>query len=108
MLINTMPLLEAQASSEIENILTTADKLFQHLHAVTREGAWEPWLLYMLRAVEETATWTTAKIGAIRTLAAHTTEAALLPHRRSRRGQHRGAPGSVPLPQGARIGRCPA
>lgn len=29
-LINSIPLLEAQASSEIENIVTTADKLFQH------------------------------------------------------------------------------
>jgi len=29
-LINTLPLLEAQASSEIENIVTTTDKLFQH------------------------------------------------------------------------------
>ncbi len=33
MLINTIPLLEAQASTEIENIVTTADKLFQHLHS---------------------------------------------------------------------------
>lgn len=33
MLINTLPLLEAHASSEIENIVTTTDKLFQHLHA---------------------------------------------------------------------------
>ncbi|MDP2821941.1 MAG: Fic family protein [Sulfuritalea sp.] len=40
---------------------------------VTREAAWEPWLLYMLEAVEETARWTTAKIAAIRTLAEHTT-----------------------------------
>lgn len=29
-LINSIPLLEAQASSEIENIVTTADKLFRH------------------------------------------------------------------------------
>lgn len=29
-LINTIPLLEAQASSEIENIVTTADELFRH------------------------------------------------------------------------------
>ncbi|GKT11890.1 MAG: hypothetical protein ISEC1_P0863 [Thiomicrorhabdus sp.] len=29
MLINTLPLLEAQSSSEIENIVTTTDKLFQ-------------------------------------------------------------------------------
>ena len=33
MLINTLPLLEARASSEIENIVTTADKLFQHIQA---------------------------------------------------------------------------
>jgi Fic family protein len=30
-LINAVPLLEAQASSEIENIVTTADELFKHL-----------------------------------------------------------------------------
>ena len=32
-LINTLPLLEAQASSEIENILTTTDRLFQYREA---------------------------------------------------------------------------
>ena len=32
MLINTIPLLEAKDSSEIENIVTTTDKLFQHAH----------------------------------------------------------------------------
>lgn len=32
MLINTIPLLEARASNEIENIVTTTDKLFQHIH----------------------------------------------------------------------------
>lgn len=47
---------------------------YRLLLAVTREGAWEPWLLYMLRAVGETAAWTTAKIGAVRKLAADTTE----------------------------------
>lgn len=30
MLINTLPVLEARASSEIENIVTTADRLFQY------------------------------------------------------------------------------
>jgi len=39
---------------------------------VTRHGAWEPWILFMLQAVEETAQWTTAKIAAIRSLAEHT------------------------------------
>lgn len=38
-LINTIPLLEAQASSEIENIVTTADELFRHLEA---DGATDP------------------------------------------------------------------
>mgnify|MGYP000923180226 CR=1 FL=1 len=33
MLINTLPLLEAKASSEIENIVTTTDKLFEHLNS---------------------------------------------------------------------------
>lgn len=32
-LINTLPLLEAKASSEIENIVTTTDKLFEHLNS---------------------------------------------------------------------------
>ena len=47
---------------------------YRLLLAVTRDGAWEPWLLYMLRAVEDTATWTTTKIGAIRKLAINTTD----------------------------------
>src|ERR1035437_3724453 len=38
-LINTLPLLEAQASSEIENIITTTDRLFQHLR---NEGQADP------------------------------------------------------------------
>ncbi len=41
---------------------------------VTRDQAWEPWLLYMLEAVEETSRWTLAKIVAIRALAEHTAE----------------------------------
>ena len=47
---------------------------YRLLLAVTREEAWEPWLLYMLRGIAETAGWTTAKIGAIRSLASATVE----------------------------------
>ncbi len=47
---------------------------YRLLLAVTREAAWEPWLLYMLRAVADTAAWTTTKIGAIRELAADTAD----------------------------------
>ena len=39
----------------------------------TRTGNLEPWVIFMLQAVEETAKWTTAKIAAIRTLVDHTT-----------------------------------
>lgn len=45
---------------------------YRLLNGVTRNGDWEPWLLYMLQAVEETARWTTAKIAMIRELIAHT------------------------------------
>ncbi len=41
---------------------------------VTRDDEWEPWLLYLLRGVEETAEWTVAKIAAIRELASHTSD----------------------------------
>lgn len=45
---------------------------YRLLFEVTRTGAWEPWILFMLQGVEETAQWTTAKIAAIRKLAEHT------------------------------------
>jgi len=47
---------------------------YRLLLAVTREGAWEEWILYMLQGVEETADWTTGKIAAIRKLAGDTAE----------------------------------
>ena len=47
---------------------------YRLLLAVTSDGAWEDWILYMLRGVEDTAAWTTAKIAAIRTLSTHTAD----------------------------------
>jgi Fic family protein len=41
---------------------------------VTRKDAWEGWIIYILKGVEETATWTTAKIGAVRKLSTNTTD----------------------------------
>jgi Fic family protein len=55
-------------------ILAHRAEYYSLLLAVTRDNAWEPWLLYMLRAVEDTAAWTTAKIGAIRKLSGVTTD----------------------------------
>lgn len=55
-------------------IIANKIEYYQLLLAVTRKDAWEPWIIYMLRAVQETATWTTAKIGAVRKLVVHTSE----------------------------------
>jgi Fic family protein len=41
---------------------------------VTRRSSWEPWILYMLEGVEETAGWTNQKISAIHQLIEHTAE----------------------------------
>lgn len=41
---------------------------YDRLLAVTTDGAWEAWILYMLQAVRETADWSTARIRAIRDL----------------------------------------
>jgi cell filamentation protein, protein adenylyltransferase len=45
---------------------------YGYLLGVTRDGDWEPWVLYMLHAVAETSTWTLQKIEAIRELVAAT------------------------------------
>lgn len=55
------------------HIIAHKSDYYRLLLDVTQQGAWEPWLLFMLQAVEETAHWTTQKIGAIRSLAEHTT-----------------------------------
>jgi Fic family protein len=47
---------------------------YRLLLAVTRDEAWEDWLLYMLQGVEDTAVWTTGKIAAVRALAQETTD----------------------------------
>jgi|SRR5882672_980113 len=44
------------------------------LLAVTRTGAWEDWILYVVRGTQETAQWTLAKIAAVRSLIEHTAE----------------------------------
>jgi len=47
---------------------------YRLLLAVTRDSAWEPWVLYMLAAIADTARWTTAKIAAMRDLMGRTAE----------------------------------
>ena len=46
-------------------IITHKNEYYELLRNVTRSEEWEPWMLFMLRGVEETSIWTTEKIGAI-------------------------------------------
>jgi len=45
---------------------------YRLLLEVTVDNQWEPWIMYVLNAVQETATWTRNKISAIRSLVEHT------------------------------------
>lgn len=50
------------------HIVRSKAEYYSLLADVTAKAAWEPWILYMLRAVETTAMWTNARIRAIRDL----------------------------------------
>jgi len=56
------------------HVVRTKADYYRLLHGVTARGEWEAWILYVLEAVEATATWTNARIRAIRDLMAHTAE----------------------------------
>jgi Fic family protein len=56
------------------HIIKNKAAYYDGLLSVTTRDAWEPWILYMLRATQETAEWTLAKIHAIRKLIEHTSE----------------------------------
>ncbi len=56
------------------HIVRTKGDYYRLLQGVTLRGEWEPWIIYMLTAIESTATWTNARIRAIRDLMQHTTE----------------------------------
>lgn len=49
-------------------IINNKDDYYRLLLNVTKEEDWESWIIYLLKAVEETSDWTTAKIAAIRKL----------------------------------------
>jgi Fic family protein len=55
-------------------IIRHRDDYYRLLRGVTRDQAWEPWILYILKGVEETAVWTTSKIHAINKLLQSTTK----------------------------------
>lgn len=55
-------------------IIQNRPDYYRLLSEVTTFHNWEEWIIYMLKAAEETAGWTTAKIKAIRALTEHTAE----------------------------------
>ena len=57
-------------------IIARKNDYYRLLRAVTADGAWIEWVLYMLDVVRESATSTTRKIGAIRTCQEHISERA--------------------------------
>lgn len=57
-------------------IIDRKPEYYRLLRDVTAEGAWEPWVLFMLTAVEETAIFTRRRIVAIRDLLQYTLEVA--------------------------------
>jgi len=55
-------------------IIQNKPDYYRLLLAVTKSQAWEDWIIYLLKGVEQTATWTIAKIAAIRELQQDTAE----------------------------------
>jgi Fic family protein len=55
-------------------LIENKEDYYAKLLGVTTHQAWEKWILYVLRGVEETAIWTREKIAAIRELLEHTNE----------------------------------
>jgi len=77
--INTLYLIEQQLLTLpilylSQYILKNRADYYRLLTQVTRTGDWQAWILYMLEGVEQTATWTTQKIAALRHLISITTE----------------------------------
>lgn len=55
-------------------ILEKRDEYYILLRKVTEEGDWGSWILFMLKAIENTSQWTTSKILSIRQLMEETTD----------------------------------
>lgn len=59
-----------------KSIIERKNDYYRLLRQVTEKDVWEPWILFMLKAVEETATFTRERIQAIRALMDETTQTA--------------------------------
>ena len=56
------------------HVIQNKSDYYRLLLDVTRKQAWGPWILFILKGVEETCVWTTDKIKAIRELMHHTSQ----------------------------------
>jgi len=56
------------------HVIQNKPEYYRRLRDVTENGDWEPWLIFLLQGVEETAAWTPGRIGAIRDLLDETIE----------------------------------
>jgi len=56
------------------HIIQNKSEYYRLLNEVTRNQAWQDWIMYMLDGVEQTCIWTTDKIKAIRELMQHTSQ----------------------------------
>lgn len=80
-IVNILMLIEAGLISQpilylSRFIIRHKDDYYRLLRQVTEHSAWEPWILYILEAVEQTARTTITKIAAIRTTQSEIHEAA--------------------------------
>ena len=57
-------------------IIEQKNDYYRLLRQVTEKGLWEPWILFMLKAVKDTATFTRERTLAIRALMNETMEKA--------------------------------
>jgi Fic family protein len=55
-------------------IVKNKQDYYRLLHEVTTSENWEEWILYILKAVELTANWTTKKIDVMKKIMDHTAE----------------------------------
>jgi len=55
-------------------IIQNKDDYYRLLLSVTKDDDWQPWLVFMLTAVKETAQWTAEKIRAAKELIEHTVD----------------------------------
>ena len=56
------------------HVIQNKGDYYRLLLDVTRKQAWGPWILFILKGVEQTCVWTTDKIKAIRELMQHTSQ----------------------------------